>query len=170
MTRRDWASATCFAIFAIGLTALFRPAPKLIWNASASVPIGLYELKPSGKLHDGDLVAVIPPMPLASFFAARHYLPVGVPLLKHVAALTRQIVCRHGVVLTIDGTVIASALTRDRAGRPLPFWQGCRTINARQIFLLNPTVPDSLDGRYFGPLPITSVIGRAVSLWTFKEP
>jgi hypothetical protein len=26
--------------------------------------------------------------------------------------------------------------------------------------------PSSLDGRYFGVLPISSVIGRAVSLWT----
>ena len=31
---------------------------------------------------------------------------------------------------------------------------------------MNPGVPDSLDGRYFGPLPASSIIGRAVPLWT----
>ena len=31
---------------------------------------------------------------------------------------------------------------------------------------MNPTVPDSLDGRYFGPLPATSIVARAVPLWT----
>ena len=34
------------------------------------------------------------------------------------------------------------------------------------VFLMNPGVPDSLDGRYFGPLPASSIIGRAVPLWT----
>ena len=37
---------------------------------------------------------------------------------------------------------------------------------AGEIFLMNPTVPDSLDGRYFGPLPVTSIVARAVPLWT----
>jgi type IV secretory pathway protease TraF len=31
---------------------------------------------------------------------------------------------------------------------------------------MNPTVPHSLDGRYFGPLPITSIVARAVPLRT----
>jgi conjugative transfer signal peptidase TraF len=170
MTRFGWVMATYFATLLIGVSALFHPSPKLIWNASASVPIGFYSVQRGSTLMDGDLVVVSPPMPLASFLAARRYLPRGVPLLKHVAALTKQIVCRHGVVVTIDGVAVASALTRDRAGRSLPVWQGCRTLTAREIFLLNPTVPDSLDGRYFGPLPMASVIGRAVPLWTFKEP
>ena len=34
-----------------------------------------------------------------------------------------------------------------------------------EVFLMNPTVPDSLDGRYFGPLPAASIVARAV-LWT----
>jgi type IV secretory pathway protease TraF len=29
--------------------------------------------------------------------------------------------------------------------------------------------PASLDSRYFGPLPLTTVVGRAVPLWTFEE-
>ena len=31
---------------------------------------------------------------------------------------------------------------------------------------MNPTVPDSLDGRYFGALPVSSIVARAVPLWT----
>jgi type IV secretory pathway protease TraF len=31
---------------------------------------------------------------------------------------------------------------------------------------MNPSVPDSLDGRYFGPLPTTAIVARAVPLWT----
>jgi type IV secretory pathway protease TraF len=31
---------------------------------------------------------------------------------------------------------------------------------------MNPEARDSLDGRYFGPLPTSSVIGRATPLYT----
>jgi type IV secretory pathway protease TraF len=31
---------------------------------------------------------------------------------------------------------------------------------------MNPTVQDSLDGRYFGPFPVTSIVARAVPIWT----
>jgi type IV secretory pathway protease TraF len=34
---------------------------------------------------------------------------------------------------------------------------------------MNWSVPDSLDGRYFGPIPTSSVIGRALPLWTDEE-
>jgi type IV secretory pathway protease TraF len=32
------------------------------------------------------------------------------------------------------------------------------------LFALNADVPQSLDGRYFGPLPLSLVIGRALPL------
>ena len=31
---------------------------------------------------------------------------------------------------------------------------------------MNPGVKDSLDGRYFGVLPASSIIGRATPVWT----
>jgi type IV secretory pathway protease TraF len=33
---------------------------------------------------------------------------------------------------------------------------------------MNARSADSLDGRYFGPLPAASIIGRAASLWTHR--
>src|SRR5690606_34287394 len=57
----------------------------------------------------------------------------------------------------------------DRVGRDLPVWQGCRVIGDSEIFLMNGQVRDSLDGRYFGPIPASSVIGRAIPLWTDEE-
>ena len=169
MTRFFYVVATYFVALAIDVSPLFHPSPKLIWNASASVPIGLYAVQPGSPLKHGDLVIAAPSGPLAAFLSERRYLPKDVPLLKHVAALPGEIVCRHGLVITIDGTAVASALTRDRADRPLPVWQGCRKLTSTEIFLLNRAVPDSFDGRYFGPLTVTSVIGRAVPLWVFKE-
>ena len=39
-----------------------------------------------------------------------------------------------------------------------------------EVFLMNWQSEDFLDGRYFGPLPNTSILGRAAPLWTFEEP
>jgi conjugative transfer signal peptidase TraF len=145
--------------------------PKLLlWNATASAPIGLYLLRPVTPLHIGELVAVTPPAPLARFMAARSYLPLGVPLLKHVGALRGQTVCRSARTVTIDGAAAATALDHDSRGWPLPVWQGCRTLHAGEVFLLNRTVLTSFDGRYFGVLPITTITARAVPLWISKEP
>ena len=143
--------------------------PLLIWNASASVPVGLYAVEPPIGLRVADLVVVRPPEPLAEFLADRAYLPRGVPLLKHILALSGQSVCRDALAVTIDGTAVGAARERDSRGRPLPSWSGCRILREDEVFLLNPRSAESLDGRYFGPQPASSVIGRAFPVWTTGE-
>lgn len=108
----------------------------------------------------------MPPKPLADLLAQREYLPNGVPLLKHVLALGGQTVCRRGTAILAHGVTFGHARERDSRGRPLPGWQGCRIIADREVFLMNWNSADSFDGRYFGPLPLNSIIGRAVPVWT----
>lgn len=149
----------------VAITPISSTTPLLLWNASASAPIGLYRVHRPSRLTDGDLVVVRPPDTLARFLANRDYLPLGVPLLKHVAARQGQTVCRDGATVSIDGGATAAlAQAVDRRGRPLPIWTGCRRL-AEEIFLLNRATPNSLDGRYFGPLPVAAIIGRAEPLW-----
>ena len=160
------------ALAALGVGLAVVPPvdpPLLLWNASASVPVGLYAVEPPIALRVADLVVVRPPKPLAEFLADRAYLPRGVPLLKHILALSGQSVCRDALAVTIDGTAVVVARERDSRGRPLPSWSGCRILHQDEVFLLNPRSADSLDGRYFGPLPTSSVVGRAVPLWTIGE-
>jgi conjugative transfer signal peptidase TraF len=144
--------------------------PVLVWNASTSVPVGLYYVQPDEHLAVADLVVVTPPEPVARFLAERDYLPRRVPLLKHVLALPGQTVCRIRLAIMIDGIVMSFARERDHLGRQLPDWQGCRRIAEGEVFLMNWQSADSLDGRYFGPLLAASILGRAVPLWTFEEP
>lgn len=161
------------AVMAVALIAapsLIDLPMKLIWNASASVPAGLYWLRPPSDLSVGDLVVVTAPVALADFLSQRGYLPAGMPLLKHVAALPGQEVCRGGLGIIVDGVVLGTALAADRSGRPLPVWQGCRRVQAGDIFLMNPDVPNSFDGRYFGPISVRSILGCAIPIWTFDRP
>ncbi|MFT9027289.1 S26 family signal peptidase [Acetobacter indonesiensis] len=166
MTRFGYVMATYFAVMGVVVAAIVHVPVKLLWNASASTPLGLYDLAAPNGLKVGDLVAVRPPKPLADFMVRRGYIGQGVPLLKPVAALPGQQVCRIGRNVTVDGIKFGEAQNRDRRGRMLPVWQGCRRIAPDQIFLMNPSVRDSLDARYFGPLPRAAVIGRATPLYT----
>jgi conjugative transfer signal peptidase TraF len=166
MTRLGILTATSVAALAACASAAIHPPPVLIWNASASVPIGLYAVRPFGAPRIGELVVVKPPKPLAGFLDERRYLPRGVPLLKHVAALPGQLVCRTGRVLTVDDQVMGEAMGRDRRGRPLPVWRGCRRLGPGDVFLMNRRSLDSFDGRYFGVLPAWAIVGHADPLWT----
>lgn len=144
-------------------------APRFIWNASASLPIGLYSVEPATGIAVTDVAIVRPPDDLARFLAERGYLPKGVPLLKRVFALGGETICREGRIIIAYGGRYAVAQERDSRGRPLPIWQGCRTLDRGDVFLMNWDTPDSLDSRYFGPLPITTIVGRAVPFWTSDD-
>ena len=150
-------------------TIVLEPPPLYIWNASASVPIGLYRLRPADQFQVTELVAVQPPEPLATFLDLNGYLPIGVPMLKRVLALPGQGVCRTGLTISVDDVAVGEAKDHDRRGRPLPKWQGCRVVGDGELFLMNWQSDDSLDGRYFGCLPAYSVIGRAMPVWTWEE-
>ncbi|KFL45015.1 type IV secretory pathway protease TraF [Sphingobium sp. ba1] len=166
MTRSGYVFITVVAAQVTVVLACFDPAPRLIWNATASAPIGLYAVSPGASPRIGDMALVMPDARLAHWLAQRHALPLGVPLIKHIAATAGQTVCRSGVSITIDHRPVARARTYDRAGRPLPVWSGCRRLGSGEIMLLNPTVGDSLDGRYFGPLSTKGVIGTVRPMLT----
>ena len=166
MTRTATMLATALSSLTLGTSAFVDPPKTLIWNASASAPIGLYAVNRTDDLHVTDLVAVIAPPLIAEFMADRGYLQRGVPMMKRVLALPGQTVCRHGIDIIAYGSTIGHARERDNSGRKMPVWQGCRRIGDDELFLMNFDAPDSVDGRYFGPFLRGSVIGRAVPVFT----
>lgn len=154
-------------VAAAALLSVAAPLSRvLVWNMTPSVPTGLYRVGDAAGLRVGERIALDPPLRLRDYLAARGYLAAGMPLLKEVAALPGDIVCRGGLAITINGRPAGSALARDRRGRVLPAWHGCRTIAPNELFVMNSRAPDSFDGRYFGPLPRDRVIGRARPVWT----
>lgn len=156
------------ALALLVLPAVDRPQLRLVWNASASVPIGLYRIEPGATPRVGDLVALRPAPDLSRFMAERHYVEANALLIKPVAAASGTTVCRIGLRVTIDARPVASALPRDRFGRPLPTWTGCRRLPADQLFLIAPYRRDSFDSRYFGAIDRRRIVGRAFPLWIWS--
>jgi len=116
-------------------------------------------------LQVGDYVVARLPEATTTFAAARGYLPRSVPALKQIVALPGQKVCIRNGSIHIDGIAVARTLNEDGEHRPLAPWKACRPLVEGEVFLLNSTNPASFDSRYFGPLDVSFVRGRAVHLW-----
>lgn len=154
------------AIVAV-LISILDHEPKLLRNASASVPRGAYWIA-GHNFAIGSIVAVRLPADVASLAHARGYLDQRAILLKTVRAAEGSRVCRTGPIVSVDRRVAALARSHDGAGRPLTSWRGCVTLGAGDIFLLS-RMPGSFDGRYFGVLRRDAVVGQAIPLWTWTR-
>lgn len=144
--------------------AMFAPHPRVVWNATASAPRGLYFLA-DRRAHRGDLVLVGTPLSVRQLAAERGYVPANVPLVKRIAAGQGDKVCGTGDRISINGNPVAFRRARDGQSRILPRWNGCRLLGASDIFLLMTDVPSSFDGRYFGVTSRRAVLGRLIPLW-----
>ncbi len=154
-------------VAAVGVASRFDLAPVLVWNASASAPVGLYRIDDRAP-EIGDLVLVRVGAELEEFIKAREYLPPEIPLLKRVAARSGAEICREDEAVLIDKNHVADALSFDSRGRKLPVWSGCFILQSDEMFLLN-APQKSLDGRYFGATKVNDVIGVAVPVWVTSE-
>lgn len=153
------------AIAALAVPAGLPPRPVLVWNATASAPIGLYVIHAAATARIGDMVLARTPASIRVLAATRRYIPSNVPLIKRIAAGPGDTVCARGYSIFINGRQIARRRLTDGRGRALPWWTGCRMLGAGERFLLMAESPNSFDSRYFGPIPLSSILGRATLLW-----
>ena len=149
---------------ALVMAACLPKHPLLVWNASPSVPIGFYRIA-QGFPRVDDLVLAQLTGPMATLADHRGYLPRSAHLLKPVAAVAGDPVCRFGIHVLVRGRLAALAFAEDAIGRPMPAWHGCRTLQSGELFLLAED-PASFDSRYFGPVRPEYLAGRAVLLWS----
>lgn len=149
----------------LALTIAVPPSPRLVWNASASAPVGLYAVDPGASIQAGDMVVARLPDEWRALAARRRYLPANVPLVKQVAAVAGDQVCAVGAHVRVNGRPIVARRSTDAAGRPLPWWHGCIRLRQDQFFLLMRDSPASFDGRYFGPTDGAQLVGKATLLW-----
>ena len=140
---------------------------KLVYNPSASAPIGYYwveEITTNTPLEIGSYVVIPTPSKYKLMAAKRHYLPINVPLIKKVAALSGDEICRQHQTVFINGKPLAKALITDTSGRKLPTWSGCLTLKNDEFFALM-NAKNSFDGRYFGAIKTENIIGIASFLF-----
>lgn len=150
------------ASLGIGLAlfgAAFKPQDRLIWNRTGSAPQGLYWLSDE-PFTLGRWVVVSSHSVDAQWAEDHGFVGRNWPLLKQIAGLPGDEICRTDMQILINGTIAGDARLQDSFGRDLPSWQGCVVLGEDQLFLMT-AHPDSLDGRYFGPAEIHDLDGVA---------
>ena len=152
------------AVVALALPVVTGSA-QLVWNVTPSAPAGLYRIvrEPWSR---GDRVAVLPGEALGADLDRRGVLSRGKLLIKRIAAVTGDQVCRLAADVSINGDPAAKARDADADGVPLPSWQGCIVLADDQVFLLGDT-SGSYDGRYFGVTPKAEIVGQAILVHAF---
>lgn len=143
-------------------------------NATASMPLGLYRIRPLGTtpLRRGVLVAICPSEAALAVALPRHYLKPGPcaggvePFLKEVAAVPgdRIVVSNEGE--RVNGTALPNSgrLAGDCAGLPIPHIpDGAYRIAPGTVWLYAPS-PASWDSRYYGADPVRNVVGVATPI------
>lgn len=154
-------------ILGVGLVTsanVLSVSPKLIWNRTASAPVGLYWRNGSPpNLRDW---AVISANSAEAIWARENgFSGSNWPLIKRVSGVHGDEICRSDVIISINGEAIAEAISKTENHLELPTWSGCIRLGSNEIFLLNEH-PKSLDGRYFGPINVDEIEGSATLIWS----
>lgn len=164
-TRTLWMTGFSVGLVIFGL--VFDPADRLIWNRTASAPTGLYWLSDE-PFTPGRWVVVSSQSADAKWAQGRGYVGNDWPLLKQIAGVSGDEICRNGRDVLINNEIAAIALSVDSAGRNLPVWDGCVRLESDEFLLLTPH-PASLDGRYFGPTNQSDLDGVAIPLFRVRD-
>jgi conjugative transfer signal peptidase TraF len=161
-----WSLAAAF-----WLAAAIADAAGIRINHTSSLPMGIWRIAPlEGQPERSQIVSFCPPdTDILRRARARGYLASGQcpggyqPMLKPVAAIPRDtvIVTAHGI--TVNGALVegSNRLALDSDGSRLPALpEGAYRVGAEQVWLLS-SHPRSFDSRYFGPVSMEAIIGKA---------
>lgn len=179
--RRDkassWAWAGAGLVCALGLLIQSAFHFGLRINRTPSLPFGLYQATTEGPA--AALIAFCaPPLSERETFHSRGYTPAGdcpdggLPLLKPVVARQGDTVKVKVDGLEVNGRLLPNSQPRrtDGQGRVLASYPaGTYTVPSGTLWVVSTYNPDSLDSRYFGPLPVSRVREHVRPLWT-AEP
>lgn len=170
--RRTAVVLTMVAIPALMLVAAYSSGFRL--NLTPSYPLGIWRIVPlERELAIGDLVFICPPQtPEFELAHERGYVRRGScsgwlsPLIKTVVALPGQKI-RLGSSVAIDGHALPQSEIHpvDAQGRALAPYDG-GIVPSGQVFL-HSSFAGSYDSRYFGPIPLSGLLGGARPVLTF---
>lgn len=144
------------AALVASLIAFDRVQDVILYNGSASMPVGFY-LR-TGRAPRLGSVVTVHAMSVAPAYARQRHAGSRFRFLKRIAATAGDLVCADNDELRINAEIRALRQRRDSAGRVLPSWSGCVTLRSDQVLLLGDGA-DSFDSRYFGVVSVDDIEG-----------
>lgn len=165
--------------FCIGAVPLGVHQVGLTWNASQSMPEGIYQVAPMAyPVARGKIVTVCPDTQAAALGLARGYLDPGSACADGVAALLKPVAAVPGDTVTVsargvsvNGRLIpnSAALSADDMGRTLQSVPaGVYAVPQGAVWVISSHDPRSFDSRYYGPVPVQNIKGIAHAIFVGK--
>lgn len=155
------------SVASVILIETMAPDTRLVWNRTASAPVGLYWVEQ--RLPPLNGWALVSAESRASkWIAAHEFLAGGWPIIKRVRGVAGDKMCRNGGRIYVNNALVAEAFEQTNSAIALPTWSGCRMLRIGEFFLLNDH-PRSLDGRYFGVTQAGEIDGTAILLWEISR-
>ena len=143
------------------------PPNTLFYNRSGSMPLGYYLAIPSKNIQKGDLVCIELPKEMESYAIERGWIKPGELLLKKVGAMYGETYEITDRLIQIEGKYVGPVYEQDRKGQTMPVRRGTFTVKKNHFLPVAEQSPTSFDGRYYGDVPMESIITKVIPLVTF---
>ena len=157
--KRYWTIIGFGGVALLLISLLVEPQKRLVWNRTASAPLGLYWQ--SNDPITKHCWVIVSAGSDASLWAQKNgFVGANWPLIKRVYGIPGDQICRSNNAIFVNELRVAEAHSFARNGAKLPRWKGCFQLSSDEYFLLN-SHPNSLDGRYFGATKVGDLEGVA---------
>ncbi|MFA6409267.1 MAG: signal peptidase I [Gammaproteobacteria bacterium] len=141
-----------------------RAGYAVTYQATSSMPRGLYLLAPVKSIARGDIVLFYPPITIRDFLKQQHWLPRSGLIMKYALGVPGDYVCRRQNELWINRKKVAHIYHKTSSDLSLPQQKFCGKLGKTQYFLISIFVPNSFDSRYFGAVERGYILGKAISI------
>jgi conjugative transfer signal peptidase TraF len=166
--RRPRALEVVSALTVLSLLFFTPHRPTFIITTSPSMPAGLYLIDYDIHLKRGDIVVFRLPPSLQREMNSRPWFQKGIRYLKTIGAIGGDAFCVTADRVTIRDKTSLPLFMEDSEGHPLPHLPtGCRTVPEHSFLPTSSYSPRSFDGRYYGPIDVRFIEGRATALLLF---
>lgn len=137
----------------------------LIYNHTASVPVGWYIVIPSNNYHAGDYVVFKVPHDIQSLAVNRGWMKENDTMLKIIGAVEGDTYRaeKDSKRFLINEKYIGEIFLHDKDGRSLPTHFG-EFVVGRDEFLPISYHPFSFDGRYFGCVSVKNIKYKVIPI------
>lgn len=154
--------STIFFIF-LGVN---NAKPKVIFNFTPSIPLGIYMVTDKKSFVTGDVLVFAPPENVKTIVHNRKWLAAKRGyLLKPIVAVPGDFVCIENSHFYVNNFDFGEVKDQDREGRELPDYHFCGTVKSGTFFV-GVQARNSFDSRYFGPIKTTQILGVAKNFLT----
>ena len=171
---RGLLTATGLALALFGLAGAFGARI----NTTGSFPPGLYWMTGEAARKGALVIACPPPVEAVAEGLRRGYIGAGFCpggygyVIKKIVGLPGDRVAVTGQGVSVNGETVPNSAPRrfDTEGKPLPFREAAYTLGMAQVLLMSDYSPRSFDGRYFGPVDQTGIMGVLRPVLTLGLP